>query len=156
MGIGFDSATATDEYSLQGRRVEINGIPFVGITNITGGGVTVEGQTYTRGADGGILSTSSGIETPQDVTLEMTAGTWKALRSQLSALATVLGFTGDMAYRHAPMTIVHQWISGNPLAQPFTETMLVKIAGRVPEMPNTGESAKITITCKQQKIPQEN
>lgn len=156
MALTFDAATSTDEYSLAGRRIEINGLPFAGINNVTGGGVTIEGKTYTRGAQGQILSTSSGIETPQDVTLEMTVGTWKVLRAQLQIAATLLGRSGDMSYRHAPMTIVHQWISGNPLAQPYTETMVVKIAGRVPEMPNSGEGAKMTIACKQEQIPQEN
>jgi hypothetical protein len=155
MGLAFDAAVATDEFSLVGRRVEINRIPFVGVTNVTGGGVTIEAKTYVRGADGRILYVSAGIETPQDVTLEMTPGTWKVLRTQLVSLATTLGFSGAMAYRFAPMTIVHQWISGNPLAQPYTETMVVKVAGRVPEMPNTGETGKVTITCKQEQIPQE-
>lgn len=155
MGLAFDAAVATDEFSLVGRRVEINGLPFAGITNVTGGGVTIEGKTYVRGSSGQILYCSEGIETPQDVTLEMTVGTWKTLRAQLLIAATLLGRTGDMAYRFAPMTIVHQWISGNPLAAPYTETMVVKVAGRVPEMPNTGETAKMTITCKQEQIPQE-
>ena len=156
MGIAIDAAQARDNYSNVGRRVEINNIPFAGITNVTGGGVTIEGQTYTRGADGSILSLSQGIETPQDVTIELTVGTWKLLRGALTVAATLLGYTGDMAYRHAPMTIVHQWIPGNPLAKPYTETMVVKIAGRVPEMTNTGENAKFTITCKQERLPQEN
>lgn len=156
MGLAFDAAVSTDEYSIAGRRIELNGLPFNGITNVTGGGITIEGKTYTRGADGRILSTSSGIETPQDVTLEMTAGTWKLLREQLTAAALLLGITGATAYRHAPLTIVHQWISGNPLAAPYTETMVVKIAGRVPEMPIDGSGAKITITCKQEQVPQEN
>lgn len=156
MGLAFDAAVSTDEYSLVGRRVEINGLPFAGITNVTGGGVTIEGQTYVRGADGRILYCSAGIETPQDVTLEMTAGTWKLLRAQLTIAATLLGFTGDMSYRFAPMTIVHQWQSGNLIAPAFTETMTVKIASRVPEMPNTGEGAKMTVVGKQQRVPQED
>ena len=155
MGIAFDGAVAPDNYSLSGRRLEVAGVPFVGIFNVTGGGVTIEGQTYQRGADGRILSVSDGIATPQDITLEMTAGTWTALRELLDAQALLIGQSGDMAYRFVEFTIVHQWIAAAPSVSAYTETSVVKIAGRVPEMPTGGENAKLTITCKQQSIPQE-
>lgn len=155
MGIAFDAAVAVDNYSFVGRRLEVAGVPFEGIFNVTGGGVTIEGQTYQRGASGKILSVSDGIETPQDITLEMTAGTWTALRSLLNTQASAIGVSGDMAYRFVPFTVVHQWIAAAPSVDTYTETSIVKVAGRVPEMPVGGENAKITITCKQQSIPQE-
>jgi hypothetical protein len=155
MGIAFDAAVAVDNYSLVGRRLEVAGVPFDGIFNVTGGGVTIEGQTYQRGAAGQILSVSDGIETPQDITLEMTAGSWTVLRQLLEAQALAIGVSGDMAYRFAPFTIVHQWIAAAPSVDAYTETSIVKVASRVPEMPIGGENAKITIACKQQSIPQE-
>jgi hypothetical protein len=150
----FDSAVAVDNYSLVGQRIEVAGVPFEGFT-VTGGGVTIEGQTYQRGARGQILSVSDGIETPQDPSLEGTVGSWQALRQLLTTQAAAIGVTGDMAYRFVPFTIVRQWIAAAPSVDAYTETMIVKIAGRVPEMPNAGENAKITIALKQQAIPQE-
>jgi hypothetical protein len=156
MGIAFDAAVAVDNYSLVGRRLEVAGVPFDGIFNVTGGGVTIEGQTYQRGARGQILSVSDGIETPQDPSLEMTAGTWKVLRDLLNSQALAIGVSGKMAYRFVPFTVVHQWIAAAPSVDSYTETMIVKVASRVPEMPPGGENAKITIALKQQDIPDEN
>ena len=156
MSIPFDSAVSNSEYSIAGRAVEINGIPFVGIAEITGGGVTIEGQAYQRGANGKILSLSRGIETPQDITIKLTIGTWVLLRATLEAAAAILGYTGDMAYRFAPMTIVEQWTSGNPLSAPYTETMVCEIASRVKEMPISGENAVMTIVLKQKILPKES
>lgn len=156
MALPFDAAVAESEYSVQGRRFEINEVPIIGINDFTGGGVTIEGQTYMRGADGKILCLSAGIETPQDITMKLTVGSWKQMRSMLEVAALALGYTGNMLYRHAPIKVVEQFISGNPLATPYTETMICKIAGRVPEMPNTGENAVMTITLKQAKMPEES
>jgi len=150
----FDAAVAVDNYSIVGQRLEVAGVPFVGIQNITGGGITIEGQTYSRGADGRILSVSDGIETPQDPSLEMTVGTWTALRSVLQTQALSIGLQASQ-YRLVEFTIVRQWIAAAPSLDQYTETMTVKIAGRVPEMPVGGENAKMTIACKQTSIPQE-
>jgi len=42
MSTGVDAAVAVDEYSVPGRTVEINGVPYEGLPEITGGGVTKE------------------------------------------------------------------------------------------------------------------
>lgn len=156
MALPFDGAVAGADYSVAGRRIEINGLPFVGVTDQTGGGFTVEGMNYQRGADGRILSLSGGIKTPQDVTLKMTVGSWVLLRDTLNAAALLLGETGDAAYCAVIFSIVTQFIAGNPLQPSYSETMRVRVAGRVPEMPNTGENSVMTITLKQVDMPKEN
>lgn len=156
MAIAFDAAVANAEYSVAGRSVEVNGLPFVGISDITGGGVTIEGKTYQRGANGKILNTSRGIATPQDITMKLTVGTWVLLREVLQALALTLGYSGDDAYYNAPLTVVTQWVSGNPLALPYTETTVCEIASRVPEQPAGGEQFIMTLTLKQKVMPKES
>jgi hypothetical protein len=154
MSTGVDAAVAVDEYSVPGRTVEINGVPYEGLPEITGGGVTKEGQTYQRKANGEILSLSRGIKTPQDLTSTTTLGTFTLLRAQLEAAALVAGFTGSEAWMDIPIVIVHQTAPGNPLAPPHTETMVVSVMSWQSETPGGGEQSKCTIVWKQHALPQ--
>lgn len=149
----FDAATAASEYSIAGRRVEINGKPYAGLPEITGGGVVKEGQTYVRGADGRILFLSRGIKTPQDITSKVTLGTFKVLKADLVAAAIELGHTGDEAWMDVPIVVVDQITSGNPLAPPWTETMIVSVLSWVPEKTSDGAGHTGTIVWKQHTLP---
>lgn len=153
MGLPFDAAVATDEYSVAGRRVEINGVPYAGLPELTGGGMTKEGQNYVRAADGSILYLSRGVKTPQDFTTVTTLGAFKLLRAQLQIAAVARGLTGNDAWMDVPITIVNQVQSGNPLAQPHTETMLLSVMSWQSETPTSGEGSKCTIVWKQQDVP---
>lgn len=154
MGLEFDANVAGNEYSIAGRRVEIAGVPYAGLPDITGGGVTKEGQTYVRKANGEILFVSRGIKTPQDLTSVTTLGTFNALKAQLEAAALTLGLTGAEAWMDVPVTIVKQIQSGNPLAQPHTETMVVTVMSWQTEDPAAGDGSKGTIVWKQETLPQ--
>jgi hypothetical protein len=151
MGLGFDAAVATDEYSVVGRRVEVDGVPFIGLGDLTGGGVTKEGQEYVRGSDGSILYQSRGIKTPQDFTTVTTLGSFKLLKAQLQVAAVARGLTGNDAWMDVPVTVVTQVISGNPLAPPHTETMKLTVMSWQTETAASG--SKCTIVWKQQNIP---
>lgn len=153
MALGFDAATASSEYSIQGRRAEINGKPYAGLPEITGGGITIEGQNYVRGSDGSILFVSRGIKTPQDVTTKMTLGAFKVLKADLQAAAVVLGYTQEEGWMDVPITIVDQITSGNPLALPYTETMIVSVMSAVPEKNSDGSGMLMGLTFKQHTLP---
>ena len=152
----YDAAVTTDSYSITGQRIELDGLRTLGIEEMTGFGFTIEGQTYTRGADGSILSCSDGIETPTDGTLKMTVGSYVALIAYLTAKALTMGITGRTAFRFVPFTVVRQWLAAPPSVDSYTQTMIVKFAGAAPEMPKEGANATITFNCKQQNIPDES
>lgn len=153
MGLPFDAAVAASEFSVAGRRVEINGVPYGGLPEITGGGVTKEGENYVRGADGSILYKSRGIKTPQDLTSVTTLGTFKLLKAQLELFAVARGLIGNDAWMDVPITIVNQIQSGNPLAAPHTETMVVSVMSWQSETAASGEGSKGTIVWKQHNTP---
>ena len=153
--LASDGAAATDGYSIAENRLYLDGLPIVGIGNVTGGGIKTDGMNHTRGAQGQILDTSTGISTPEDLTIEMTVGTWKQFRAKLTAAALLLGVTGDDAYRHPKFSLVRQFGSSNPLAAAYTITYTLRVANKVEDMPNDGSNAKITIVCKQTALPQE-
>jgi hypothetical protein len=153
MTLGFDASVAPDEYSVAGRRVEIDGVPYAGLPDITGGGVTKEGQTYVRDAAGNILYLSRGIKTPQDFTTVTTLGTFKALKAQLDVAAVARGLTAAESWMDVPITIVNQVQSGNPLAEPHTETMILSVMSWQSETPQGGDGSKCTIVWKQETLP---
>lgn len=153
MALGYDAATAASEYSIAGRRAELNGKPYAGLPEITGGGITIEGQNYVRGADGSILFVSRGIKTPQDVTSKMTLGAFKVFKLDLQTEAVALGLTQDEAWMDVPITIVDQITSGNPLALPYTETMIVSVMSAVPEKNSDGSGMLMAVTFKQHTLP---
>jgi hypothetical protein len=149
----FDANVASDEFSVVGRRVEIEGVPYAGLPEITGGGVTKEGQTYVRDAAGGILYLSRGIKTPQDYTTVTTLGTFRALKAQLDIAAVARGLTAPESWMDVPVTIVTQIQSGNPLAEPHTETMLLSVMSWQSETAAGGDGSKCTIVWKQEVLP---
>lgn len=151
--LSFDASVANSEYSVAGRRVEIDGVPYAGLPEITGGGSTTEGQNYVRDAAGNILYLSRGIETPQDITMVTTLGTALALKRQLQIAATARGLIGPAAWKQVPVTVIHQVQSGNPLAEPFTETMLLSVMSWQSETAASGEGSKFTIVWKQHNLP---
>lgn len=153
MGLPFDAAVSNSEYSVAGRRVEIDGVPYSGLPELTGGGVTKEGQNYVRGADGSILYLSRGIKTPQDFTTVTTLGTFKMLKAQLEIAALARGLIGNEAWMDVPITITNQIQSGNPLAPPHTETMLLSVMSWQSETAASGEGSKCTVVWKQQNLP---
>ena len=153
MGTAFDAAVAVDEYSVAGRSVEIGGVPYEGLPDITGGGVTIEGQTYQRAANGSILSVSRGVKTPQDLTSVTTLGTFELLREQLQVAATVAGLTGDEVWMDVPITIVNQIASGSNPLKSHTETMIVSVMSWQTETGADGPQSKCTIVWKQHALP---
>jgi hypothetical protein len=52
-----------------------------------------------------------------------------------------------------PITIVNQVQSGNPLAAPHTETMLLSVMSWQSETAASGEGSKCTIVWKQHAVP---
>jgi hypothetical protein len=150
----FDGNVSKDGYSVVGRRVEIAGLPFIGIGNLTGGGVTKEGQAYVRGSDGRILFLSQGIKTPQDLTTEITLGSARELRQVLEVQAASLGMTQPMAWMDVPVTFVNQIASANILAPSWAETMTLSVLSWVQETPGDGSGSKKTIVWKQENLPQ--
>jgi hypothetical protein len=156
MAFEFDAATAGDEHSIAGQRVELNGKPYAGFPEITGGGTSIEGQNYVRGSDGRILFLSRGIKTPQDLESKCTLGAFKILKADLVATATLLGITGDEAWMDVAITIVLQSVSGNPLAPPFEETMILSVMAAKPERTADGSGWMMGITWKQHVLPTMN
>lgn len=153
MSLEFDAATANAEYSVAGRRVEINDKPWAGMPEMTGGGITIEGQTYVRGTDGRILFYSRGIKTPQELTSKMTLGSFNLLQADLRALAVAQGQSGENAWMDVQITIVDQVVSGNPLAKPFTDTMTVSVGAFQKESPSDGSGWMMNVTWRQHKEP---
>jgi hypothetical protein len=149
----LDSSTATSSYSIVGRRVEIAGIPFIGLGDITGGGVTKEGQAYTRGTDGRILFLSDGIKTPQDFTTVTTLGTFITLKDLLEIEAAIRGLVGDDRWMDVPVTFSNQIASNNPLAEAYSETMTLSVMSWQSENPAGGDGSKVTIVWKQHSLP---
>jgi hypothetical protein len=153
MAFEFDAATSNAEHSIAGQRVEINGKPQSGFPEITGGGIAIEGQNYVRGTDGRILFVSRGIKTPQDLESKCTLGTFATLKADLQATATALGITGEEAWMDVPITVVLQNISGNPLAPPSNETMILSVMAAKPERTQDGSGWMMGITWKQHVLP---
>lgn len=149
----LDNTTATDSYGVTGQSVEIDGIPFIGIGELTGGGVAKEGQTYFRGADGRILGLSDGIKTPQDFTTVTTLGTFITLKDLLEVNASVRGLIGDERWMDVSVTFVKQLASSNPLAEALTQTMTLSVMSWVEETPAGGDASKGTIVWKQHTLP---
>lgn len=149
----FDANVAGNEYSVVGRRIEIDGVPYVGLPDVTGGGVAKEGQNYVRGAGGQILFLSHGIKTPQDLTSVTTLGTFMALKAQLEIAAIARGLTAPASWMDVPVSFVKQTQSGSPLAPPHTETMVVSVMSWVEETPAGGDGSKCTIVWKQETLP---
>jgi hypothetical protein len=156
MSFEFDAATAGDEHSIAGQRVEINGKPYAGFPEITGGGTSIEGQNYVRGSDGRILFLSRGIKTPQDLESKCTLGTFQTLKADLVATAILLAIAGDEAWMDTAITLVLQSVSGNPLAPPFEETMILSIMAAKPERTADGSGWMMGITWKQHVLPTMN
>jgi hypothetical protein len=153
VGFEFDAATSNAEHSIAGQRIEINGKPYAGFPEITGGGISIEGQSYVRGTDGRILFVSRGIKTPQDLESKCTLGTFKTLKSDLEATATALGVAGEEAWMDVPITVVLQNVSGNPLAPPDTETMILSVMAAKKERTADGSGWMMGITWKQHVLP---
>jgi hypothetical protein len=156
MALEVDAATANAEYSVAGRSVEVNNKPYAGFPEITGGGVTIEGQTYIRGTDGRILFLSRGIKTPQDLTSKVTVQTFRDLKFDLTVAAIQNGFLDEHAWMDQKITIVDQYKSGSPLAAPFTSTMIVSVGSFTPETPSDGGGFMRTIVWKQHELPSED
>lgn len=153
MGFEFDAATSNAEHSIAGQRVEINGKPYAGFPEITDGGISIEGQNYVRGSDGRILFVSRGIKTPQDLNSKCTLGTFDTLKADLQATADLLGITGQETWMDVPITVIVQNISGNPLAPPINETMIVSVMAAKPERTADGSGWMMSITWKQHVLP---
>lgn len=153
MAIGFDAAVSGHEYSIRGQSIEFGGVPYDGMPEISGGGVTKEGEAYQRGARGQILSKSSGIKTPQDFTTVMAIGTFSVLKSQLDAYAFANGLTGDQPWMDVPITVTRQTASANPLAAPHTETMIVSVMSWQSKTEASGAPSDVTVVWKQHTLP---
>ena len=154
MSFAFDASTAGDEHSIAGQQVEIGGVLWSGIPEITDGGVTTEGQNVVRGSRGQYLFVSRGIETANDLSSKMTLGSWALLHAKLDAEATILGLTGSEAYRGVIVTVVIQNISGNnPLAPPDEETMRLSVMETKRERTADGSGWMMSVKWKQHAIP---
>lgn len=157
MAIEFDAATAGDEHSIAGQRVEIGGAPWAGIPEITDGGITTEGQTVVRGSRGQYLFVSRGVDTANDLSSKMTIGAWNTLRKKLEAEAVSQGLTGPEAYRGVIVTVVIQNVSGNnPLAPPDEEIMLLSVMDTKRERTADGSAWMMAVKWKQHALPTES
>lgn len=153
MGFEFDAATSNAEHSIAGQRIEINGKPYSGFPEITGGGISIEGQNYVRKTDGSIAFVSRGIKTPQDLESKCTLGTFATLKADLQATATALGIPGEEPWMDVPVTVVLINVSGNPLAPPDEETMILSIMAAKKERTSDGSGWMMGITWKQHVLP---
>ncbi len=153
-GFEFDAATSDSEYSIAGRSVTINGKPYAGIPELTGGGIVKEGQTYTRKANGKIAFLSRGIKTPQDVTSKVTLGTYKQLKADLAAEALLQGLTDRDAYMDVKIVVTDTIASGDPFAPPWIETMVVSMLSWIADKNSDGSGMTNTIVWKQHDLPE--
>ena len=153
MAFEFDAATSNAEHSIAGQRIEINGKPYGGFPEVTGGGIAIEGQSYARGTDGRILFVSRGIKTPQDLESKIALGAFKSLKADLVTTAIALGLTGDEAWMDVPITVVLQNEAGNTLAEPIEETMILSVMKVVIDKTADGSQWSASITWKQHVLP---
>ncbi len=145
----FDGNTSLGSYSHVNRRLELSGLPMGGWTKVEGFGMAVEGQTHVIGAGGIIRGMSDGIPKPKEGSITWEAASWELLVISLNAEANATGDFGPAPYTRVDLQIVDQWAPSNPLGQPITITMTVRVKEDTPEMPETGENGTVKVTYVQ-------
>lgn len=151
----IDGATDQAPYQHVGRTVELDGQPYGGWSEMTGGGVNREGMTYYYGAGSQPRGLSDGRVAPEEISLKLEGYTWQTLKNALIVKALSRGDSSDDGWMVVPWILVDQWSSNDFTRPSITKTWTVKIQKEAPETPASGEEFYCVLTLKPTGIPKE-
>jgi hypothetical protein len=152
----LDGGSLVGSYEHVRRVLELDGLPFNGWNEATGGGIAREGQNHVFGAGDTPRGVTDGKAVPQDLELKLEMYTWETFKSFLKLKALSLGDNSDTNHQKVEWQIVDQYRGANPLQPSKTVTTTVKIAAEKPETPNDGNQFYMVLTLKPTSVPQES
>lgn len=151
----IDGATLVASYEHVSRSLELDGIPFAGWSEMTGGGTSREGRVLVYGAGDEPRGLTNGKVKPGDLTLKLEVATHRALKAALRAKALAFGDASATAHQKIDFQLVDQFRGANFTQASLTLTYTVRIGAETPNTPNSGEQFYQELTLNQVSVAKE-